>query len=224
MRYKNLTDFLVHPPKTVTGILPNFTWRINTPRKELFITFDDGPVPGLTPKVLNILDIFDAEATFFCVGENVKKYPEIYTEILRRGHNTGNHTYNHLNGFKTETQEYIKNTIKGSQLINSKLFRPPYGKIKRSQITYLKHQYDLILWDVLTLDYSQSISPKECYNNVQRFAKPGSVIVFHDNYKAEKNMLYALTKTLIDYTEKGYRFKKITPKILHNIKHHRVAV
>lgn len=214
MKYKNFTDILINPPKQVTGFLPNFIWNKKTSQKEIFLTFDDGPVPGLTPKVLDILDLYGAKATFFCVGENVKKYPEIYQEILDRGHKTGNHTYNHLNGFKTNSTDYIKNAEKSEKYIKTDLFRPPYGKMKYGQISALKKKYKLILWDVLTMDYSQSIGHAECFDNVKRFTKPGSIVVFHDNYKAEKNMIPTLTETLIQYSKMDYSFSKLDSKYL----------
>jgi peptidoglycan/xylan/chitin deacetylase (PgdA/CDA1 family) len=209
LKYKSINDLVINPPIPVTGFFSDFIWNIDTIKKELFLTFDDGPVPELTEKVLDILDLYNAKATFFNVGHNVRKYPEIYREILNRGHTTGNHTYNHLNGYKTSAKEYLENVKKASKYIKSPLFRPPYGKITAKQWFAIKKHYKVVLWNVLSQDYSQTIEAEQCSENVRRFAKPGSIIVFHDNYKAEKNMLTALTNTLIHYTKEGWRFKKI---------------
>jgi len=222
-RHKNLSDFIVHPPPFITKYLNNYTWRIKTVEKKLYLTFDDGPIPFLTEKILDILNEFQAKATFFCVGDNVRKYPDIYQKILDAGHTTGNHTFSHLNGWKTPVNEYLDDTKKAEKYIDSHLFRPPHGKIKTAQQEVIRKKYDIILWDILTLDYDQSITKQQCFRNIKHFARPGSVIVFHDNYKAERNMLYSLRKTLEYYGSLGYSFEKITTESLHK-KNNRVKV
>lgn len=209
MKYRNFNDLIVNPPGPVTTWLSDFVWQIDTLQKEIYLTFDDGPVPELTQKVLDILDIYNAKATFFCVGHNVKKYPHVYRNILRKGHAVGNHTYHHLNGHKTDTHTYVRNVEKASQYIRSDLFRPPYGRITNKQRAILKYRYKIVLWNVLSQDYDVRIAPEACFTNVKRFTKPGSVIVFHDNYKAEKNMLPALTATMRYYQKNGFTFKRI---------------
>ncbi len=214
VRYRKISDLLVHPPKVVKRFLDGYIWHINTDLKELYLTFDDGPVPEITSGVLNLLHAFDAEATFFCVADNVRKYPEIYQEILKRGHAVGNHTYSHLNGFKTDTKDYLYDVKKASELIDSKLFRPPYGKLKSSQLHELEKTYKIVLWDVLSYDFYKNMTPEKCFGNVKQFTRQGSVVVFHDNIKAKKNMFYALSETLIYFSEKGYKFKKLNADLL----------
>ncbi len=205
---------IVNPPMPVTSLLSDFVWQIDTLNKEIFLTFDDGPIPELTQKVLDILSIYNAKATFFCVGHNVKKHPHIYEKILINGHATGNHTYNHLNGHKTSFCDYIKNVEKAASYIKGDLFRPPYGRITNKQRLALKDRYKIVLWNVLSQDYNMKIAPENCFENVKRFTKSGSIIVFHDNYKAEKNMLPALTATMRYYTKLGYKFRSINAELI----------
>ena len=192
-------------------------WKINTSLKTVYLTFDDGPIPEMTERILQVLDFFDAKATFFCVGENVKKYPNIYEKILKKGHITGNHTYSHLSGMRTSTPEYLNDIDKATQYIKSDLFRPPHGRMKFSQQCAVQKKYKVVLWDVLSYDFSYNISKKECYSNVKHFTRPGSIVVFHDNVKAEKNMFYSLSNTLVYFSEKGYKFKALTPDIFNKI-------
>lgn len=213
-KYRKISDLLIHPPQVVKNFFGSITWRINTEKKVIYLTFDDGPVPIITEKILKALSIFNAKATFFCVGENVKKYPAIYNEILSEGHSTGNHTYSHLAGLKTNTQEYISNFKRASEYIDSDLFRPPHGRMKKSQQNIIQKTHNIILWDVLSLDYDNTISEESCLNNVKHFTRPGSVIVFHDNIKAEENMFYALTQSLLLYTELGYKFEALNSQLI----------
>ena len=213
-RHTGFSDYIVHPPPIITKVFNNYVWNIPTNDKILYLTFDDGPIPVLTEKVLEILEDYNAKATFFCVGDNVKKHPKIYNKILKEEHSVGNHTFSHLNGWKTDNLQYKNNIEIAEQYIESSLFRPPYGKLKNSQFAYLKDKYHIILWDVLSVDYDKNITPSKCFRNIKQFAKPGSVIVFHDNYKAQTNMLYSLKKTLEYYSLSGYKFKKITPELL----------
>lgn len=176
---------------------------------ELYLTFDDGPHPEITPNVLELLQKFNAKATFFCVGANVEKYPHIYESILKAGHSIGNHTYNHFNGVKTKTEEYINNVKKCAQYVSSNMFRPPYGVLRRSQVKKLSNEYTIVMWNTLSGDYDQKTSEEGCWQNVKRNAKNGSIIVFHDSEKAQQNMFYALTKTLEYFSSLNFSFKSI---------------
>lgn len=196
-------------PGIVKSIYPDAVWSISTEKKELFITFDDGPNPELTPEIVNILKQYNAKATFFCVGENVKKYPETYNLILKNGHVTGNHTFNHLKGWRTKIDDYLDNVELASEYIKSDLFRPPYGRIKIRQYKALKEKYKIIFWSVLSLDYSNNITKEECLDIVLKNSKAGSIILFHDSNKMKKNVLYALPKTLEYFQKKGYGFKSL---------------
>jgi peptidoglycan/xylan/chitin deacetylase (PgdA/CDA1 family) len=174
--------------------------------KQLFLTFDDGPHPEITIHVLDLLNQYNAKATFFCVGENVKKFPLVYEMLLKAGHAVGNHTSNHLNGLKTKTEDYIASVEECRKQIDSKLFRPPYGRIKRSQLKYLSQHYSIVMWNTLSGDFDQNTSEEDCWANVKNHAKSGSIIVFHDSEKAQKNMVFALRKTLEHFSNLGYSF------------------
>lgn len=184
-------------------------WSLPQETPTLFLTFDDGPIPNITPKVLDILDQYDAKATFFCVAENVKKHPDIYRMLKERGHSVGNHTYNHLNGWKTSTKDYLLNVDKAAELISSDLFRPPYGKMKTSQRKKIEGDYDIIMWDVLAGDYDQSISAERCANYIINKSTNGSIVVFHDSLKAADKMLSSLPLVLDHYSKLEYKFKTI---------------
>ncbi len=184
-------------------------WRASFLDKTLYLTFDDGPIPEVTPWVLQQLKEYNAKATFFCVGKNVLQYPNIYQQILEEGHRVGNHTFNHLNGWKTDTMDYLENIGECGRLVNSPLFRPPYGKIKKSQLRSIETQYQIIMWDVLSGDFDQSIDPQECLENVLEYSREGSIIVFHDSLKAFKNLSYTLPKVLEHFANKGYQFTSL---------------
>lgn len=191
------------------SLLRSLIWSIKTPGKEIFLTFDDGPIPIITPWVVDELKKYNAKATFFCVGDNVKKHPEIYQLLLDNGHRVGNHTMNHLNGWKNFNKTYFENIAAAEKYITSDLFRPPYGKIKPTQIFRLKKKYKLIMWDVLTGDYDESKTGEECLNKIKKNVKSGSIIVFHDSIKAEKRLRYALPKCLEFLKTEGYIFSAI---------------
>ena len=178
----------------------------------VYITFDDGPHPAITPFVLELLAKYNAKATFFCVGNNVTKFPATYNQILIDGHATANHTYNHLNGWKTDDESYINNIEKAGEHIKSRLFRPPYGKIKRSQarrLWQLHPDWKVIMWDVLSADFDKNISPQQCLDNVIKNVKPGSIILFHDSEKALDRMSFSLPKVLEYCQSKGWKMETI---------------
>lgn len=187
----------------------NLNWNIKTTEKKLFISFDDGPIPEVTPKVLKILGKHNAKATFFCVGENVQKHPEVFKQIIAEGHNVGNHSYNHIKANKFTNEEYLANVAKADELIQSLLFRPPYGRITPSLAKKLGEKYSIYMWSVLTRDYEQNLSPEACLRIALKQSKKGSIIVFHDSLKASKNMLFALPRVLEYFGERGYSFEKI---------------
>lgn len=188
---------------------PSLLWNMPEGNKRLYLTFDDGPNPEVTPAVLDILDKFDAKATFFCVGDNVQRYPEVYESILQRGHLTGNHTFNHLNGWKTPLNEYYDNVNLCRKHVDSPWFRPPYGRITPSQIQALKKEYTIVMWSVLSYDFDPETTPEQCVDYVLNHATDGSIIVFHDSAKAAEKVLFALPKVLEYYYSKGYAFSRL---------------
>ena len=201
--------YLAKTPEILKPLYKDLVWDMEVKAKEMFLSFDDGPHPSITPKVLDLLKQFDAKATFFCIGGNVKKHPEIYKRILNEGHSVGNHTYNHMNGWKFSDYSYYRNIIECAELVNTNLFRPPYGRIKSKQVKGLKSRFKIIMWDVLSADYDKKVTPEKCFQNVKENAKSGSIVVFHDSLKAEKNMLYTLPKVLDHFSKEGYLFKNI---------------
>lgn len=198
--------YLVRPPYLLKKLYPKAIWRKDPSQKKIYLTFDDGPIPGVTPWVLDILKQHDIKATFFCVGENAKKHSELFQRIINEKHRVGNHTYNHLNGWNTHTTSYLENIQKCADLIDSDLFRPPYGKTKKSQYSALKSQYSIIMWDVLSGDYDKNTSPEKCLNNVTGAVRNGSIIVFHDSYKAQKNIEYTLPRFIEHAKKNGFEF------------------
>ncbi len=213
--------YFTKTPRILRQIFPKYTWCFSSNKKEIYLTFDDGPIPVVTEFVLNELKKHNAKGTFFCIGDNIKKHPAIFSRIIKEGHSIGNHTYNHLNGWKTSKANYIKNTIlcesiisntieKPQQLKSLKLFRPPYGKVKSNQAKQLlKRGYKIIMWSVLSGDFDKLITKEECLYNVVKNTKGGSIIVFHDSVKASDKLYYTLPKILEKFTKKGYEFKAI---------------
>ncbi|MEQ8928076.1 MAG: polysaccharide deacetylase family protein [Fulvivirga sp.] len=203
--------FFHRTPRFVQQLYPSLIWRKKTKDKTIFLTFDDGPIPGLTEFVLDTLHKSHVKATFFCVGGNLNKNRNIAVRTIEEGHQLGNHTFNHLNGWKNSTTDYLKNIVECEQELHSLdqkkgLFRPPYGKLKRSQIKLIKQNQKIIMWDVLSGDYSKNISPKDCLFNTIKATKRGSIVLFHDNIKAEKNIKYALPRYIEHFQKKGYSF------------------
>jgi len=198
--------FLVKPPTIIKKYYPNLVWDIPNTEKKIYLTFDDGPIPEITEWVLDLLAQNNIKATFFCIGDNVAKHTSVYKRILAEGHAVGNHTFNHLNGWKTGRVEYLNNIEQCSKLVDSNLFRPPYGRIKKSQLKNLSATHEIIMWDVLSGDFDQKTSPEKCYQNVVNNTESGSIIVFHDSLKAERNLNYALPKIIEYLLAEGFVF------------------
>lgn len=198
-------------PKIVEKFYSEWVWRINTEQKELFLTFDDGPHPTITPAVLNLLKQYDAKATFFCIGDRVKRYPEVYNQILAEGHAVGNHTQHHLNGWKVSDEAYLKDVKEADLYIDSTLFRPPYGRIRKVQSKkIIAEGKKIVMWSVLSGDYSNKLSPEDVVKRVSIPFEKGAIYLFHDLEKAEKNMFFALGKLLEDARQQDFSMKKIT--------------
>ena len=198
-----------HISRWIKNLYPDLIWDIRQNEKKLYLTFDDGPTPVITDKILEILDHYNARATFFCLGRNVEHHPEIYQRILGKKHAVGNHSYSHLKGWKTKHKEYFQDIELAGQFIQSKLFRPPYGQISRSQIKYLKKKYKIIMWEVMSHDYQHKLSKERSLKAVFRYAGEGSIVVFHDSVKAADKALHILPKILEEFTKKGYTFEAI---------------
>ncbi len=201
---------------TIKKLFSNYVWDVPNMENKVYLTFDDGPTPEITKWTLNQLKNYNAKATFFCIGDNVRKYPETFEEVVKEGHSIGNHTFNHLNGWKTNTQNYIENAKLFEKEYGKlstetcKLFRPPYGKIKPSQSKILRRMgYKIIMWDVLSVDFDITITPEQCLQNVLQNVKSGSIIVFHDSVKAFANLEYVLPRTLEFLEQKGFVCAKL---------------
>ncbi len=177
--------------------------------KAVFLTFDDGPIPEVTPWVLDLLDKYDIKATFFCVGDNVRKHPETFAEVVRRGHSVGNHTMHHLQGAKVTTKRYIADIMEAESYIHTPLFRPPHGLIRWKQAAAIKDNMRIIMYDLVTRDYNRKLSGEQVLDNVKRYVRNGSIVVFHDSLKSEQNLRYALPRTIEWLKENGYVFLPI---------------
>ncbi|MEI7676691.1 MAG: polysaccharide deacetylase family protein [Bacteroidales bacterium] len=197
------------PPLLYRLFFRGAVWRMPKDQKCVYLTFDDGPIPEVTPWVLDLLDKYNVKATFFCVGENVHNYPDIYNDILARGHKTGNHTYNHIQGLKTLTHNYVANIQKATQYIDSKLFRPPHGHIRIPQFWILKRRFRIVMWDLVTRDYSKKLNGEDVFQIVKKYTRNGSIIVFHDSLKSKRNMQEALPKTIEWLKSEGYELNVI---------------
>ncbi|WP_298761429.1 polysaccharide deacetylase family protein [uncultured Psychroserpens sp.] len=207
----------VKMPIVAKKMFPNYVWDVATNDKELYLTFDDGPTPKITDWTLNTLNDYNAKASFFCIGSNVEKYPNIFKNIIDNGHTVGNHTQHHVKGWTTKTKDYLKEAKTAQTSINSYknsetqlLFRPPYGQIKPKQGKKLINLgYQIIMWDVLSFDWEKEISEEKCLENVMSKSKKGSIIVFHDSVKASRNLMYTLPKVLELFSDKGFVFKAL---------------
>ncbi|MFC4209638.1 polysaccharide deacetylase family protein [Pedobacter lithocola] len=223
--------YLVKSPLLLKWYYPSLLWNKPRTEKVIYLTFDDGPIPNVTEFVLKTLKAFNAKATFFCIGDNISKYPEVFQQVKNDGHAIGNHTFNHLKGWITDDKTYIENTLKCQQLTQTNLFRPPYGRIKKSQIkklvsyqlpvTGLQAQtgnkqhtthntsLQIVMWDVLSGDFDINLSPEKCYQNVIKHTRNGSIIVFHDSLKAFDRLEYTLPKVLKYFADKGFSFSTL---------------
>lgn len=205
--------YLVRTPEIIQNLFPNFVWRIPTTDKRIYLTFDDGPIPEVTPWVMDHLNNFNAKATFFCVGENVQKHPGIFLKLRKNGHSLASHTNNHISGWSTENIPYFHNVRRGATLVKSPIFRPPYGRIKPSQMPFLMRHYHIVMWDVLSGDFDPKISEDQCLDNVLENTRPGSIIVFHDSLKSQKKLEFVLPQVLAYFTKQGYTFQPLTEEL-----------
>jgi peptidoglycan/xylan/chitin deacetylase (PgdA/CDA1 family) len=196
------------PPEFLKRLMPELVWDIPDD-EHIFLTFDDGPTPGITEWILKELARFDMKATFFCLGKNVEMYPDLYRLILDSGHKIGNHTYSHQKGWEMNLESYIEDIDLADQTLHSDLFRPPYGRIKPSQAQELSKRYNIIMWDILSRDYNRKLRPRTCLNNVVKHVRPGDIVVFHDSEKAFCNLHFALPRTLKHLQDKGIKSKII---------------
>ncbi len=187
-------------PAILKKVYYSLKWDLRSNDKAIYLTFDDGPTQNVTEEVLNILKRYNAKATFFCIGRNVERYPELFSRIINEGHSAGNHTYSHLNGWITKNKEYFCDIETARLLIKSSLFRPPYGKIRRSQIRHLCKSYKIIMWDIMSYDFDPYVSKEKCISNVLNSIRPGSIIVFHDSLKTADKVVYALPE-ILDYSK-----------------------
>jgi peptidoglycan-N-acetylglucosamine deacetylase len=218
-KFFNKDFYLVTAPWWMRLLFQGCIWDIKTAEKAIYLTFDDGPHPVITPFVLKQLELYNAKATFFCIGDNVRRYPETYQQIIAAGHTVGNHTMHHLNGWKTADETYLADIAAAGTFIKSALFRPPYGRIKKSQLkAFVTKKSEgntgtgerrVIMWSVLAGDWDVTITPQQCFNRVKKAVYPGSIIVFHDSEKADERMRYALPRLLEHYKQLGYAFKAI---------------
>lgn len=207
------TNFLMR------ALYPDFIWKIPTAEKEIFLTFDDGPIPEITEFVLEELKKYQAKATFFCIGDNIEKHPDIFQQILNQQHTIGNHTFNHLKGWDTQSEEYLDNFKKCENEVfkqipnpNSqipKLFRPPFGRIKRNQAKEIMKSHQIVMWDVLTGDYDQNLSKEPVLSKTLQYTEQGSIVLFHDSIKASRNMMYTLPRVLEHFSSRGFTFKAL---------------
>lgn len=207
MSFQNIFRHLVeHPPLAYRMLFPETVWRIHIKPMTVYLTFDDGPIPEVTPWVLDVLDHYGVKATFFMVGENAQRHPELYQEVIRRGHSVGNHTMNHMQGAKVSTRAYLKNVFEANELLHTILFRPPHGLLRWGQSKVLRNRFAIIMYDLVSHDYSKKLNGEQVLENVKRYVRPGSIIVFHDSLKAEKNMRYAMPRAIEWLQSQGYHF------------------
>ena len=199
--------FIEQPPLLVHLLYPEAIWRMDKKEKAVYLTFDDGPIPGITPWVLDLLDHYQIKATFFMVGDNIRKHPKEFEMVVQRGHRLGNHTFNHIRGVKYLSENYLANTDKANEYLHTDLFRPPHGYMRWEQYRVLKQKYRIIMWDLVTRDYSKRMNGPKVLAKVKKYVRNGSIITFHDSIKSEKNLKYALPKAIEWLKEQGYEFK-----------------
>jgi peptidoglycan/xylan/chitin deacetylase (PgdA/CDA1 family) len=205
--------YLVKTPLLLKKLYPDLIWNLDRGQNNIYLTFDDGPIPIVTPFVLKTLKQYNAKATFFCIGDNIQKHPDVFEAVKADGHAIGNHTFNHLRGWDTDTPTYVENFKQCDKLVQSSLFRPPHGRIKREQIKALKdlkkNDIDIIMWDVLSGDFDIKLKPEKCLKDVLGATRPGAIIVFHDSLKAFPRLEYVLPRALKFWAHKGYHFKSL---------------
>ena len=199
--------FIEQPPQIIRQLYPRAYWRMNASERAVYLTFDDGPIPEVTPWVLDVLDRYHIKATFFMVGDNVRKHPDEYRMVVERGHRIGNHTYNHLKGFKEAPEYYMANIEKADSYLATNLFRPPHGFMRLSQYRVLRERYRIIMWDLVTRDYNSKFTGEQVLQKVKRYARPGSIITFPDSLRSVNNLHYALPRAIEWLLAEGYEFK-----------------
>ncbi|MBR3984438.1 MAG: polysaccharide deacetylase family protein [Bacteroidaceae bacterium] len=199
--------FIEQPPQFIRRLYPRACWRMDSSERAVYLTFDDGPIPEVTPWVLDVLDKYRIKATFFMVGDNVRKHPDEFKMVVERGHRIGNHTYNHLKGMAEYTDHYVANIDKADCYLSTNLFRPPHGLMSLRQYRALCERYHIIMWDLVTRDYNPKLNGRQILRKVQRYARPGSIITFHDSLRATHNLYYALPRAIEWLLAEGYEFK-----------------
>ena len=199
--------FIEQPPQFIRRLYPRACWRMNASEKSVYLTFDDGPIPEVTPWVLDVLDKYHIKATFFMVGDNVRKHPDEYKMVVERGHRIGNHTYNHLKGFEELTERYIANIDKADCYLSTDLFRPPHGLMRMDQYRALSERYRIIMWALVTRDYNPNLNGRQILRKVKQYARNGSIITFHDSLRSVHNLHYALPRAIEWLMQEGYEFK-----------------
>lgn len=197
----------IRPPRIIKKLYPDFIWRIEDDPDGVFLTFDDGPTPGITEWILSTLRKYNAKATFFVLGKNVELYPDLHQMILQEGHKVGNHTYSHQKGWGMPLERYLEDVDCAHGLVQSELFRPPYAQVTPSQMRMVARNYKIVMWDIVSRDYNPKLSPQSCLEGVVKHIRPGSIIVFHDSQKSFRNMSYALPRVLEKIREMGLRCK-----------------
>lgn len=199
------------PPKLFRALYPEAIFRMNPNEKSVYLTFDDGPIPIVTPWVIDLLNHYNIKATFFMVGDNVRKHPEEYKLVVDNGHRIGNHTYNHLKGFNTSCKDYMDNIMKMHEIVPTDLFRPPHGHLWRFQYKEVKKHFKVIMWDLVSRDYSKRMTPEEVLRGVKKYVRNGSIITFHDSLKSwnNGNLKYALPRSIEHILSEGYEFKAL---------------
>ena len=199
--------FIEQPPQFIRQLYPRACWRMNATERSVYLTFDDGPIPETTPWILDVLDRYNIKATFFMVGDNVRKHPDEFKMLVERGHRIGNHTYNHLRGLRETTTRYVANVEKADCYLSTNLFRPPHGLMSRSQYQVLSKRYRIVMWDLVTRDYNPKLSGEQVFDIVKRYARPGSIITFHDSLRAPHNLRYTLPRAIEWLLSEGYEFR-----------------
>lgn len=215
-----MKKYTVKTPRLVSWIYPSRTWALSREQPHVYLTFDDGPIPQVTPWVLDQLKAHNAKATFFCIGDNIRKHPEIYRSILEQGHSVGNHTFHHKNGRETSAADYLNEVQLAEAVMEAtasfpshKLFRPPYGRLTAAQSKGVQAMgYEVVMWDILSADFDPRISPEQCSKNVTKHLRPGSIVVFHDSLKAEAALRQALPATLDLIDKKGWKCQALRPE------------